>query len=502
MMEFINTYFINPANTFIWSYLLFVTLIPLAIYFTFQSRFVQFRLFTHMFKVISEGTKKVTKNGQKSISPFQAFCIGCASRIGTGNIVGIAIALTVGGPGAIFWMWMLALFGAATAFVECTLAQIYKVKQGPAYRGGPAYYMQCGMKKRWMGILFSILLIGCVGFIFASVHTNAIVSSFDKAFGINPVIGGIVIAFVTSLVIFGGVRRIATVTEFLVPIMAVIYLCVTGYILVTNINMIPYVFSLIVKSAFGFTQFAGGLAGITVQIIMRTGISRGLFSNEAGQGTAPNAAGTAETSHPVKQGLIQAMGVFFDTLIICSATAFVIILAGAYNSGIHEGVQLTQESISYFVGSWGHIFVAVSILLFAFSSIIGNYYYGETNLLFITEKKKYLFAYRFTLILWILFGSIVNVSQIWNLADFAMGLMTVVNLIALVCLGKFAMQALDHYQYHLKEGKNPVFYKNSLDNPGDIECWNNDDNDMETKTVKEIYELESLATTRTTTTTS
>jgi len=470
-MEFISTYIINPLNTVLWSYLLVFTLIPLGIYFTVRTKFVQFRLFFHMFKVITEGTKKKIKNGKKSISPFQAFCIGCASRVGTGNIAGIAIALTIGGPGAIFWMWLLALFGAASAFVESTLAQIYKVKDGSGYRGGPAYYMEQALKKRWMGVLFSILLITCFGFVFNSVQANTIANSFQKAFGIETWMTGAVIAAATAIIIFGGVKRIARVTEFLVPFMAVAYLCVVAYLFVTNIYMVPHVFALIFKGAFGLTQFTGGLAGVTVRVVLQTGVARGLFSNEAGMGSAPNAAATAETSHPVKQGLIQAMGVFFDTLVICSATAFIVILAGKYSSSGYEGVQLTQESLSYFVGNWGNIFIAICILMFAYSSILGNYYYGETNIEFMCTKKRWLFIYRIAVIAMVLFGCIQKVSVVWNMADVTMGLMATVNLIAIFLLGKFAFRALNHYTAQRKQGKDPIFYKDSIEGVGEIECW-------------------------------
>ena len=470
-MEFISTYIINPLNTVLWSYLLVFTLIPLGIYFTIRTKFVQFRLFFHMFKVITEGTKKKKNKGEQSISPFQAFCIGCASRVGTGNIAGIAIALTVGGPGAIFWMWLLAIFGSASAFVESTLAQIYKVKEGSGYRGGPAYYIEQGLKKKWLGVTFSILLIICFGFIFNSVQANTIVNSFEKAFGITPWITGAVIASSTAIIIFGGVKRIARVTEYLVPFMAVAYLCVVSYVFIQNIHMVPHVFSLIFRGAFGLEQFAGGLAGITVKTVLQTGIARGLFSNEAGMGSAPNAAATAETSHPVKQGLIQAMGVFFDTLVICSATAFIVILAGKYSSGGYEGVQLTQESLSTFVGSWGSSFIAICILMFAYSSILGNYYYGETNIEFMSKKRGWLLAYRLAVIAMVLFGCLQKVSVVWSMADVSMGLMATVNLIAIFFLGKFAFRALNHYTEQRKQGKNPVFHKDSIEGLGEIECW-------------------------------
>jgi len=258
--------------------------------------------------------------------------------------------------------------------------------------------------------------------------------------------------------------------------MAVAYLCVVGYVFITNIHMVPYVFSLIFKGAFGLTQFTGGLAGVTIKVILQTGIARGLFSNEAGMGSAPNAAATAETSHPAKQGLIQAMGVFFDTLVICSATAFIVILAGKYSSSGYEGVQLTQESLALFVGNWGNSFIAICILFFAYSSILGNYYYGETNIEFMNSKKIWLLLYRLAVIAMVLFGCLQKVSAIWNMADVTMGLMATVNLIAIFLLGKFAFRALNNYTQQLKEGKNPVFHKDSIEGIGKIECWEKDAN--------------------------
>ena len=470
-METIINFFVGPVNDFIWTYILMFGLIVLGFYFTYKTKFVQFRMFGHMLKLLTESTGKKNKAGKKKISSFQAFCISTASRVGTGNLTGVALAIVVGGPGAIFWMWVMALFGAASAFVESTIAQIYKVKDGSSYRGGPAYYMQQALNKRWMGILFSILLIGCFGFIWNAVQANTIAASFEKAFGINPGVMGILIAIATAFVIFGGIRRIAVVTEIIVPIMAVAYLLVTGYVIVTNFSLIPSVFKLIISSAFGVKQFAGGAIGIAIKVALDQGIRRGLFSNEAGMGSAPNAAAAAEVSHPVKQGLIQALGVFSDTIIICTATAFIIILAGVYTNTSYEGIQLTQHSLSTLVGSWGDAFIAICILLFAFSSIIGNYYYGETNVEFISEKKRYLLLYRLMVVGMVIFGALQHIAVVWSLADLLMGLMAIVNIIAIIILGDIAFNALVHYKKELKEGKNPVFYNDSIEGIGPVECW-------------------------------
>jgi alanine or glycine:cation symporter, AGCS family len=468
MEEFYNL-LIAPINNFLWSYVLIFLLIILGIYFTIRSRFAQFCLFPHMLKLLTESTGH---RKEKSVSSFQAFCIGTASRVGTGNLTGIAIAIVAGGPGSIFWMWCLALLGSATALIESTLAQIYKIKDGKRYRGGPAYYIQQGLKQKWMAYLFSFLIIVTFGFIFNAVQANTIAESFSKAFNMPNWIIGSAITASTALIIFGGLRRIAVATEIIVPIMAIAYIFVVLYILVINYQMIPELFSIIIKSAFGLHSFVGGVLGITIKKALENGIKRGLFSNEAGMGSAPNAAATAEVTHPVKQGLIQALGVFSDTIIICTATAFIIILAGKYHVSNYTGIQLTQESLASLVGPWGNTFIAACILMFAFSSIIGNYYYGETNIEFLDKNKKTLLIYRITVLVMVMFGSIQRVKFVWNAADVSMALMALVNLIAIIFLGKVALAAIKDYKKQLKQGENPQFYQDEL--PGvniSVECW-------------------------------
>lgn len=466
-MELMNT-IVSFMNTMLWSYVLIFMLIGLGLYFTVRSGFVQFRLFGEMFRLLTESvSKSATGKQEEGVSPFQAFCISTASRVGTGNLAGVALAIAVGGPGAVFWMWLIALIGAGSAFVESTLAQIYKVRDPQGFRGGPAYYMEQALGKRWMGVIFSVLITCCFGLVFNAVQSNTITYAFNEAFAIDRFHMGLAITAVTALVIFGGVKRIAKVAEIIVPVMAVAYVLVAAFILITNITELPAIFALIVKSAFGIEQALGGGIGIA----MMQGIKRGLFSNEAGMGSAPNAAATATTSHPVKQGLIQTLGVFTDTLLICSATAFVILLSGVYKDPTLTGIQLTQNAVSSQVGPWGTIFVAACILLFAFSSIIGNYYYGESNIEFINSNPVWLLLYRVAVVGMVLFGSTSKIAIVWDLADLFMGLMAFINLIAIALLGKIAFAALKDYIAQKKEGKDPVFTKDLLPELDKVECW-------------------------------
>lgn len=449
-------------NDFLWTYVLVASLIVIGLYFSWKTNFVQFKRLKDMFKLLGEGS-----SDKGSVSSFQAFCIGTASRVGTGNLAGVASAIAIGGPGAVFWMWLIALLGSASAFIESTLAQIYKVKDGDSFRGGPAYYMEKGLKKRWMGVLFSILIIICFGFAFNSVQSNTIAAAFQSAFNIDKTLIGIIITILTAVIIFGGVHRVAKISSIIVPIMASAYILVALFVIGKNITAVPALLSLIIKNAFGVEQIVGGGIGAALM----QGIKRGLFSNEAGMGSAPNAAATATVSHPVKQGLIQTLGVFTDTLIICTSTAFMILLSGTYTSG-KTGIELTQEALVSQVGSWGGTFIAICILLFAFSSIIGNYYYGETNIQFISDKKIYLYIYRVIVIGMVLFGSVASMQFVWDVADVFMGLMAVINLIAIVLLSKIAIKALKDYNNQKKEGKNPVFYASSIPELGDsVEEW-------------------------------
>lgn len=466
-MDILNTW-ISAINDVLWSYILIIMLLGCAVWFTLKTRFVQFRMIKEMIKLLGDSTGK-SKNGEKHISSFQAFAVSLASRVGTGNLAGVATAIAVGGPGAVFWMWVIALLGASSAFVESTLAQLYKRKGKESFIGGPAYYMEKGLGLRWMGILFAVLISVTFGFAFNSVQSNTICAAWEGAFGFDhKIIGGILTVF-TIMIIFGGIQRIAKVSSIIVPVMALGYIALALGIVLFNIGKLPAVLELIIGNAFGLEQVLGGSVGAALM----QGIKRGLFSNEAGMGSAPNVAATADVSHPVKQGLIQTLGVFTDTLIICTCTAFIILFSGAPLDGSVNGVQLTQQALSNEVGSLGSIFVAVAILLFAFSSIIGNYYYGEANIRFITQKKSVLLVYRLLVSAMVMFGALASLDLAWSLADVTMGLMTICNLIAISLLSRQAFLLLNDYVVQKRKGiKNPVFDKNSIPELQDkAECW-------------------------------
>ncbi|KKI89138.1 sodium:alanine symporter [Bacillus sp. SA1-12] len=461
-MKIIET-FINGANTLLWSYILIILLIGAGLYFTIRTKFVQFRLIGEMFRLLGEGAKA----DKKGVSSFQAFCISTASRVGTGNLAGVAIAITLGGPGAVFWMWLIALIGSASAFIESTLAQIYKVKDGNTFRGGPAYYMERALNARWMGVTFAVIISLTFGLAFNSVQANTITSALNESFGINKVLIAIVLTVITAVIIFGGLKRVATVSEIIVPVMAGAYILMALYVMVVNFSELPSVISLIFTSAFGANEVAGGALGAA----MMNGIKRGLFSNEAGMGSAPNAAATADVSHPVKQGLIQSLGVFVDTLLICSSTAFIILLSGLYTSTESDGIVLTQNALETSMGSWASIFLALIVFLFCFSSVVGNYYYGETNIEFINSNKIWLNIYRIAVVAMVAFGSLASLSFVWSLADLLMALMAIINLIAIVLLGNIAIAALNDYMKQKANGKNPVFHVSNIKGLKNVEAW-------------------------------
>ncbi|MDQ0247208.1 amino acid carrier protein [Bacillus fengqiuensis] len=458
--------FVGLVNDLLWSKLLIALLIFAGLYFTFRTKFVQFRLIKEMIRLLGESAGD-TGNKKNGVSSFQAFCISTASRVGIGNLAGVAIAISTGGPGAVFWMWLIALIGAASAFVESTLAQIYKIKDKDSFRGGPAYYMERGLGQRWMGILFAILITICFGLVFNSVQANTITLAFENAFGINRLIMGLIVIAFFGFIVFGGVKRIARMSEYIVIVMAFLYIGIAIFVIATNISELPSTIALIFKNAFGLEEFAGGSVGAAIML----GIKRGLFSNEAGMGSAPNAAATATVTHPVKQGLIQSLGVFVDTLLICSCTAFIVLLSGEYTNPKLEGIELTQIALSSHIGSWASSLIAIIIFLFAFSSLVGNYYYGETNIEFINNSKTGLFIYRLAVVGMILFGSIAKVQIVWDMADLFMGLMAIVNLIAILLLGKIAFAALNDYTKQKKAGKNPVFYADTIEGLKNVESW-------------------------------
>ena len=471
-MELLNNV-VGIVNDFLWSKLLIILLVTIGIYFTLRTRFVQFRYFGEMFRLLGEGAKKEDKK-EGAVSSFQAFCISTASRVGTGNIAGIAMAVVAGGPGSVFWMWLIALIGSASSFVESTLAQIFKIKDGEGFRGGPAYYMEQGLKSRTMGIMFSVLITICFGFVFNAVQSNTITAAFNNAFGINKLAIGIIIALLTGMTIFGGVHRVAKVSEIIVPVFAVFYILVALFVVVINITEIPGVIVTIFESAFGFREMTvGSMSGMIL-----VGIKRGLFSNEAGMGSAPNAAATADVTHPVKQGLIQSLGVFTDTIVICSCTAFIVLLYSDYQTAGLEGIELTQAALSSQIGSIGNIFIAICIFLFAFSSIVGNYYYGESNIEFMSGNKTVLNIFRLMVVGMVLFGSMAKVQLVWDLADLFMGFMAIINLAAILLLGKYAFIALNDYTDQKKAGiKDPVFDASNIKGLENIQHWNGNKED-------------------------
>ncbi|MDL5377099.1 alanine/glycine:cation symporter family protein [Exiguobacterium mexicanum] len=471
---------VSSANDLLWSSVLIVVLVALGLYFTVRMGFVQFRMFPEMVRLLfKDGMKR--EKGQ--VSSFQAFAIGTAARVGTGNIAGVATAIALGGPGAVFWMWLIALIGSASAFVESTLAQVYKIRDGRTWRGGPAYYMERALGQRWLGILFAILITFSFGFAFNSVQSNTISLSVSNQFGISTTTVGIILALVTAVIIFGGIQSIAVLSSIIVPVMAGGYILLATWIMITNASLLPEVFGLIFsEGVLGLQQLFGGAIGAMVL----QGIRRGLFSNEAGMGSAPNAAATAEVSHPVKQGLIQSLSVFVDTLLVCTSTAMIILLSGVAGSESFAGVELTQAALTAEIGPMATSFLTIAIFLFAFSSILGNYYYGETNIQFISDKKIYVTLYRIGVVGMVLFGAVRSAGLVWSIADVFMGLMALVNLYAIFRLAKVARLVLDDYLEQRRQGEDPVFYADSIEDlPGReyIEAWESEE-EVKTGTIR------------------
>ena len=469
---FIND-ILTAINDVMYTYILVVLLVGVGIYFTIRTKGVQFRLLGDGIKSMLEKSEK-NGNGEKKVSSFQALMISTASRVGTGNIAGIATAIAAGGPGAVFWMWIMAIVGGASAFIESTLAQVYKVKQGGQYRGGPSYYMEKALGKRWMGILFSILLIICFAYGFNGLQSYNMSSALeyyiaDYSNTIWPMVVGIVLALATAFVIWGGVHRIGFISSVIVPIMATLYILLGLVTMVLHITELPAMFANIVKAAFDVKAIMGGFAGSAVVI----GIKRGLFSNEAGMGSAPNASASADVDHPVKQGLVQVISVFIDTLLICSSTAIMLLVSGVEGkSEVLDGIPYVQAAISSNVGEWGIHFITFSIFAFAFSSLIGNYFYAESNILFIRNSKVLLNIFRVTCVIAVFLGAQADFGLVWNLADVTMGFMAIVNIIAIVLLSKVAIKVLKNYEKQKKAGQKPVFYEDEVGLTGTV--WTRD----------------------------
>ena len=449
---------LTQINDFMYTYVLIILLVFVGVYFTIRTRGVQLRLLKDGLKSLLEKAGE-DEQGKKKVSSFQALMISTASRVGTGNIAGIATAIAAGGPGAVFWMWLMAVIGGASAFIESTLAQIYKVKEGGEFRGGPSYYMERALGKRSLGVLFSVLLIICFAYGFNGLQSFNMSSALEYYIpnysdSMYPMLVGAILAVATGLVIWGGVHRIGFISSVIVPIMATAYILIGIVTMIMHAGEIPHVFAVIMENAFDFQAIAGGLAGSAVVI----GIKRGLFSNEAGMGSAPNASASADVEHPIKQGLVQAISVFIDTLLICSSTAMMLLVSGVEGeAGVLDGIPYVQQAISSNVGQWGIHFITFSIFAFAFSSLIGNYYYAESNIRFIKNDKKVLLVFRITCIVAIFLGAQADFSLVWNLADITMGCMAIVNIIAIFLLRNIACKALRNYEEQKKAGKNPVF---------------------------------------------
>ena len=443
---------LDLLNDLIWSKLLIVMLIGLGLYFTIASRFVQFRYFSSMFRIFGEAFQR--QPGQ--LSSFQALMLSVAGRVGAGNIAGVSVAIMLGGPGAIFWMWVVALVGMATSYFECSLAQLYKRREPDGtYRGGPAFYIQHGLGQRWLGVVVSILLLVTFGFGFNAVQSFTVASSLHDTFGLPTIVSGLILTGVIGVIIFGGIKRIASMADVLVPIMAFSYIGMALVVIGMNLSEVPATFAMIFKAAFGLEPaFAGGIGAAIMM-----GVKRGLFSNEAGLGSAPNVAAVAEVKHPAAQGIVQSLSVFIDTLLVCTSTALIILLSGVYQPGSEmAGVVLTQTALAAEVGEWGRVFVSIALLLFVFTTLIYNYYLGENALGFFSQKRGPVMIYRVLVVGLVLWGSVQDLGTVFAFADVTMGLLAICNLIALALLFKVGLRLMRDYDAQIKAGvESPVF---------------------------------------------
>ncbi|MBF0750628.1 MULTISPECIES: sodium:alanine symporter family protein [unclassified Pasteurella] len=452
-LEQLLVWIVDHLDGPLWN-LTIVILLGVGLFFTITTGFVQLRLFPMSIREMWFGR---AAEGS-SLTPFQAFATGLASRVGVGNIGGVATAIALGGEGAVFWMWITAFIGMSSAFAESTLAQLFKIQdKDGSFRGGPAYYMVQGLKSRTMAVAFAIALIFTFGFAFNSVQSNSIVEATRNAWNWQGEYVGIALVVLTAAIIFGGIKRIAVISSSLVPIMALFYLIMAVIILGMNIELVPTVINNIIKSAFTFDAAAGGFFGAMVSKAMMMGIKRGLFSNEAGMGSAPNAAAAAHVKHPVSQGLVQMLGVFVDTMMVCTCTAIVILLSNNYGGEELKSISLTQSALQYHVGEFGLHFLAFILLLFAYSSIIGNYAYAESNIRFIKNKPWFVLLFRLTVLFFVYFGAVRSGNVVWNFADTVMAVMAILNLVAIVLLSPIVWKLLKDYQRQLKAGKTPEF---------------------------------------------
>ena len=473
MYEGISKAVENTSN-FMYSYLLIILLLTVGLYFTFRTRFVQLRMLGESIRLVTE--KSSDKN---SVSAFQALMVSTASRVGTGNIVGVANAIAIGGYGAVFWMWIIALIGGASAFIESTLAQIYKKRDenGGSY-GGPAYYIEAALKSRWLGVVFAVALVATYAVGFNMLCSYNLVTSLsqysfysDPETSLVPMICGAILAVLVAICVMGGGKRIVKVTSFLVPVMGVTYIVMALIVMVLNAGMLPSVFKAIFVSAFDFKAIFGGFAGSALM----HGIKRGLYSNEAGVGSAPNAAAAADVSHPVKQGLVQMLSVFIDTLLVCTATAMMCLSSGIVPSESLPGAPFVQTALATNFGSFGYYFVTFALLLFAFTTLLGNLFYCEGCLNYIAKRtlsKKSMLAFNLAACVVVFLGALLDFGLVWNLADVLMGIMALINLPVIVLLGRPALAALKDYTAQRKAGQNPVFKASAIGLRQQTDFWN------------------------------
>jgi AGCS family alanine or glycine:cation symporter len=452
---------LSQISGYIWSNALIYLCLGTGVYFSIRTRFLQIRHIKHMVKYLFKGG-----DSEQGVSSFQAFAMSVAGRVGTGNIAGVATAIAMGGPGALFWMWAIAFLGAGSSFIECSLGQVYKEEINGEYRGGPAYYIEKAMGQKWYAILFAIVTIIGLGLFAGGVQSNSIAAGIDNAFGVAPAITGGVIVVLLALVIFGGTKRLGKTAEIIVPFMAIAYIIVAFIVLVVNITEVPAMFTLIIKSAFGAEQAFAGILGLAVQ----WGVKRGIYSNEAGQGTGPQSSAAAEVSHPAVQGLVQSFAVYFDTLFVCSATGFMILVTGQYNvyneaggfivshiPTIEIGPGYTQAAVSTVMGDFGAGFVAIALFFFAFTTLLAYYYIAETNLTYLFRNSKnskvIINVLRVGILFSTFYGSVKTAATAWALGDIAVGSMAWLNVIAIIILGKIGLKVLKDYEAQLKEGK-------------------------------------------------
>ncbi len=455
---------VKGVNDIVWSNALIFVALGSGLFYSFKTRFVQIRMVKEMVRLLFGG-----KSSERGVSSFQAFAIAISGRVGTGNIAGVATAIALGGPGAIFWMWVIAFLGSASAFIEATLGQLYKENKDGEYRGGPAYYIEKGLGIKWFATLFAIATILSTALFLPGVQANSIAAGINSAFGVDVTYTGIAIIIFLAIIVFGGVKRIGKFSEIVVPFMAIAYIILAVIIIGMNFREIPEIIKLIISSAFGANQAFGGIVGMAIM----WGVKRGVYSNEAGQGTAPHAAAAAEVSHPAKQGLVQAFSVYIDTLFICTATAFMILFTFQYNvidpsggfifehlPGVAYGPEYTQLAIESQFPGFGKIFVAIALSFFAFTTIMAYYYIAETNVSYLDHKNKnkwMIWVLRILLLTATFYGSIKSAELAWTMGDIGVGIMAWLNFIAIFLLRKPALALLKDYEKQKKEGKDPVY---------------------------------------------